>query len=502
MPKKPKFAFFKQRDRKDCGPACLQMIATYHGIEVNIRDLRQSAGMSRSGTSMPQLVEAADAIGLSASIEQMAFSDLTHQNTPFLIPWKHNHFVLVTRIKRNHIEIADPAIGVVQFSHEDFLTHWLTISADQTQGFAVFFTLNKNSLDKKTSRPVVENTSITALFRYFLAPHQRSLLLILFGIGLASILQFAFPFLTQAIVDRGIGQQDLGFIYLMLLAQIMLVVSQTVIQFIRSWLFLKISTSINFSLLSRFFAKLLNLPIYFFQTKTIGDLLQRVTDHHRIDSFITGAVFSIIYSILTLLVFGVVLLIYSKVIFLTFVIGSIVLLIWIYFFMAKRRVLDNQRFAVSAKNRTQLIETVEGIADVKLNAYAHSSRLAWENNQVEWFKVRSNMLVLNQTQRAGGVLINELKNIVISFLAAKSVIDGDMTLGMMLATQYIISQLNSPVRQIIDFIQRGQDAKISMERISEIHEVDDEAQQSDFQKTKRYISLIYLFDILENIVIF
>jgi ATP-binding cassette subfamily B protein len=289
-----------------------------------------------------------------------------------------------------------------------------------------------------------------------------------------SLIQLIFPFLTQSIVDFGITNNNLSFITLVLVAQMVLFVSRMSVDFIRSWIMLHISTRINISLISDFLIKLMKLPISFFDTKMTGDLLQRIGDHHRIENFLTGQSLSTLFSFVNLIIFGAVLAYYSLTIFVVFLIGSALYIGWIYLFMKKRRELDHKRFREASAEQSNKIQLIQAMQEIKLQNAEKQMRWEWERIQVRLFKVSIKGLALSQYQNLGTVFINESKNLVISFLSAYFVIKGDLTLGMMLAIQYIIGQLNSPVSQIIGFVQSWQDAKISMERLGEIHNKEDE----------------------------
>ncbi len=308
----------------------------------------------------------------------------------------------------------------------------------------------------------------------YLRPYKKIITQLFLGLLLGSLLQLIFPFLTQSIVDKGINNQDLSFVTLIIIAQLVLIFSRTIVEFIRSWILLHLGTRINISLISDFLIKMMKLPVSFFDSKMIGDLIQRIGDHRRIENFLTSSTLNILFSFVNLIIFGIVLLVYSVNIFLIFLVGSVLYTLWVYIFMKKRRELDNRRFAQLSDNQSNIIQLITGMQEIKLNNCEKQKRWEWERIQARLFRVNIASLSLNQYQQAGGVFINEVKNIIITFIAAKSVIDGQMTLGMMLAVQYIMGQLNSPINQMISFLQSTQDAKISMERLGEIHQKDDE----------------------------
>ncbi len=503
-----KFTYFKQLDHNDCGPACLRMLSQHYGKYYNAHTLREKSGLTRSGTTILQLSNAGERIGLKTQILATTFAQLKDNLIlPCIIPWNNAHFVVVYKIKSTRVYVADPAIGLVTYKLKDFLQGW-TGEATQHEGVVLllspgneFFRLQGDTKEKISSK------SWRFLIPYF-GSYKKYLVQLTIGIFLGSALQLIFPFLTQSIVDNGISNRDIGFVNLILIAQLILSASQTAVDFIRGWILLYITNRVSVSLIADFLEKLMRLPLSFFGNRRIGDLLQRVMDHQRVESFLTNSTLSIIYTILTILIFGGVLLVYNPLIFFVFVIGSTISVFWILFFLKKRKIMDNRRFDVASENRSKMIETIEGITEIKLNNFHKEKQSEWEGIQVKAFKNKIDMLSLNQTQRAGSVFLNETKNIFISYLAAKSVINGEMTLGMMLAAQYMIGQLNGPVRQIIDFFQSGQDAKISMERISEVHDIEAEEEinkgeenQLPADKTIYLDNISFKYDIDSELVI-
>jgi ATP-binding cassette, subfamily B, bacterial len=311
------------------------------------------------------------------------------------------------------------------------------------------------------------------LLGYF-AQQKRYIVQLFIGLLLGSLLQLIFPFLTQSIVDTGINQHNLPFIYLILAAQFMLFFGRTVVDFIRSRILLHISTKINLAILSDFWIKLMKLPLSYFDTKQTGDIIQRIGDHKRIESFLTGSALSTLFSLFNLVIFSAVLLQYNTYVFGIFCAGSVLYFLWIKIFLRYRRSLNYRQFAIAAKENTATMQLIYGMQEIKLNGAEHLRRWEWEGLQAGLFKLSFKSLSLNQYQQAGAFFINEGKNILITFFVAKSVMEGQLTLGAMLAVQYIIGQLNSPVEQLISFTQQAQDAKISLERLNEIHQMEEE----------------------------
>lgn len=463
----------------DCGPTCLRMVAKYYGRSVPLDYLRNKAEYGKEGVSMLGLSDAAESIGLKTVGAKLSFEQLMKDAPlPAIIHWQQYHFVVLTPgSKKNKLIVADPAKGIIKFSKEEFCKHWIATTENETGKGTVLLLEPTQSFRKADFSEATDSQSNKIgkafLFNY-IKQHKAYFFQILLGLLIGSILQLIFPYLTQSIVDTGIQTQNLSFIQIVLAAQLMLLFSQTAIEFIRSRILLHISTRINVSLLSGFWAKLLKLPMQFFDSKHPGDIMQRIGDHHRIENFLTGTALNTFFSIINLIIFSFVLLRYNVTIFLIFVAGSILYLIWIQVFLKYRRKLDYQRFAISAKENNATMQLVYGMQEIKLNNAENTYRWAWEGLQAGLFKLSFKSLSLTQYQQIGAFLINQGKNILITFVVAKLVIEGPLTLGMMLAIQYIIGQLNGPVEQLVGFSQQAQDAKISLERLNDIHVLDDE----------------------------
>jgi ATP-binding cassette subfamily B protein len=466
------FPFFKQYDAMDCGPSCLRMIAAFYGKTYSLQKLRTLSHISREGVSLLGLSEAAEAIGFRTIGARVTLEQLLEVPKPCVVHWDHLHFVVVYKIRKGVVYIADPAFGLVKYTLDEFKKHWLaTVKQGEQKGICLMFDPTPKFFDLE------DEPSKRSDFRFllkYLKPHKRLIGQLVLGFVAGSILQLIFPFLTQSIVDVGINTQDINFIYLILVAQMMLFVSRMTVDFIRSWILLHISTRVNISIISDFLIKLMKLPIGFFDTKMIGDLLQRIGDHKRIERFLTSQSINVVFSVFNIVIFSIVLAIYNWLIFAVFLFGSVLYIGWIFLFLKRRRELDYKRFTQLSDNQSKLIQLINGMQEIKLNNYERQKRWEWERIQARLFKVNISSLSLQQYQQAGSVFINETKNIIITVLAATAVVHGDMTLGMMLAVQYIIGQMNSPLDQMIEFVQVSQDAKISLERLSEIHVHTDE----------------------------
>lgn len=461
----------------DCGPTCLRMVAKHYGKSFSLQYLREQCSIDRQGVTLLAINQAAEKMGFRTRAMKLSFEDLQEIHLPSIVHWGQNHFVVVYKINNKNVWVADPGIGNVKYTHEEFLKKWISTVANDTEvGVALELQTTPTFF---TQEEVVNKTGFSFLFKY-LYNYKKLIVQLVLGLFIGSLLQLAFPFLTQAIVDFGIQNQDISFIYLILIAQLVLFVSQSLVDIIRSWILLHIGTRINIALISDFLIKMLKLPLGFFDSKMIGDLLQRIQDQNRIETFLTSSSLGIVFSFFNLIIFGIVLLIYSPIIFLVFLISSLIYIAWVFIFLNRRKIIDHEKFKQLSDNRSHLIQIINGVQDIKLNNSETLKRWEWENIQAKLFKVNIKSLTLEQTQGIGAQIINQLKNILIVFLAAKAVIDGQMTLGMMMAVQYIVGQLNGPIAQLIDFVRSAQDAKISLERLGEIHNANNE--ENDEQK--------------------
>ena len=457
-----------QHDAMQCGVACLQMICKYHGREIPAYHLDEFCAPTTEGVSLLGISNASEQLGFHTISGRVSIKELKKAPLPCILHWNQNHFVVLYKVKRNRYYVADPAKGKIKYTAEEFAHHWIsTQSEGKEKGVAMFLEPTQKFYDQNTAQSK-EKRSFRFLFGY-VSMYRKYFFQIFLGLLAGCLIQLVLPFLTQAIVDVGIKNQDIGFIWLVLLGQLMLTFSRTALDFIRRWLLLHISMRINISLVSDFFIKLLKLPMAFFDTKLMGDLMQRMNDHGRVQEFLTTQTLGVLFSSLSFIVFGVVLFFYSHLIFVVFLIGSLLYGGWIALFLNQRKVLDYELFERQAENNNKTYQFITSMQEIKLQDCEQRRRWEWEDVQAELFHVRMKSLKLQQTQEAGSILINEVKNILITVLAATAVIHQDMTLGMMLAVQYIIGQLNSPVEQLMAFLYAVQDTKISLERINEIH---------------------------------
>ena len=452
----------------DCGPSCLRMIAKFYGKNFSLQTIRERSYLTREGVSFLGMSDAAESIGMRSVGARVSYQQLVEQvPLPAIVHWKEEHFVVVYAIKKGKVFVADPAYGLITYQEAEFLKGWCG-HADTAKAKGLTLILEPTPDFYQLQDEKIDKSSYTYLFSY-LRNQKKFLWQLLLGLLLGSLFQLIFPLLTQSMVDVGINNQDIGFVTLILVAQLVLFVSQTTVEFFRSWILLHLTTRLNISLISDFLIKLMKLPIAFFDTKMIGDLLQRIGDHTRIENFITNQTLNVLFSMVNLLVFSIVLAMYSWSILVIFLLGSFLYVLWIFFFLKRRRELDFHRFRQLSENQAKLIELITGMQEIKLNNCEKQKRWEWERIQARLFKVNIRRLSLSQTQTIGSSFINQLKNILISFLAAKLVIDGHITIGAMVAVSYIIGQMNAPLSNLMDFIQNAQDAKISLERLNEIH---------------------------------
>lgn len=467
---KNNFSFFKQLDSRDCGPTCLRMIAKHYGKTFSREFLREKASITRTGVTMAGIAEAAEAIemrtlGMRISIESL----VNEAPIPFVVPWRQKHFVVVYKTTKTKIYVADPAQGLLSYTHDNFKKAW-TNAADDT-GFALLLEPNVQFYALEEDKGQTKGFSF--LLPYF-RPYKKLIRQLFIGLLVATIIQFILPFLMQSVVDIGVNHQDMPFIYLILISQLVLIFSQTMVSIFREWLLIHITSRFNIKMISDFLFKMLKLPVSYFDTRNTGEHLQRITDHTRIQNFVSSSTLNMIFSMVTFIIFNFILAYYNLKIFVVFITGAFLYVGWTFFFLKKRAELDYKRFDETSQSQTNLLQIISGVKEIKLNNSQRKNRWKWEYTQISLFKTSLNTLKLSQYQSIGATFINELKNIVITFISAKAVVDGNLTLGMMISAQYIVGQLNLPLSSFITFIQTWQDAKISLERLSQVHCSEDE----------------------------
>lgn len=481
-----RFPFYKQLDGMDCGPSCLRMIARHYGKTFSVQQLREQSFIQRTGVNLLGISEAAASIGLRATGIRTTLEKLKSQSKlPCILHWNQEHFVVLYKVEKKRgktfFYIADPAYGLLKYKEAELKNCWIsTRQGGVEKGIALLIEVTPQFYETEPIK--YEKLSLWYLLHY-VRPYRKAMAQLIVGLLAGSVLQLAFPFLTQTIVDQGIGHRNLNFIWLILAAQLMLVFSRTLIEVIRRCILLHISTRVNVSLISDFLSKLMRLPMKFFDSKLAGDLIRRIEDHNQIESFLTQSVLQILFATLTVVIFGIVLAVYNWKIFLVFVLFSLLYIGWVRLFMRKRADLNRKNFEQMSLNQNNLMQLIYGMQDIKLLGCEQQKRWEWENIQAALFRINMSSLNLGQWQQVGAVLINEVKNILITVLSATAVLHGDITLGVMLSIQYIIGQMQGPVSQFVAFMQSTQDAKLSLERLGEIHGKPDEEAENGNPET-------------------
>ncbi len=464
-----KFSHIKQRDQMDCGPTCLKMITKHYGKNFSLPYLREQCYIGKQGVSLLGIATAAEKIGLRTLAVQIDTQTIIKERpVPFIAHWNQNHFVVVYKITQKKVFVANPASRLLEYTHDEFEKVWAQSNEDnKRQGIAL---LIETTPEFDNQEEVEENkASFSYLLKYF-TPHKAIMFQLFLGLLGATLLSLFLPLLTQALVDTGIQQKNLSFVYVVLIAQLLFFASRSAIDMIRTWILLQFSMKINIQIVSDFLAKMIKLPLSFFDSKNLGDIIQRIQDNRLIEIFLSRVLLDFIFSLASLFAVGVLVLVYSPIIFTIFMIGSTIYVFWILMFMKQRKVLDAKRFAVFSETKSNEIELIQGMAEIKFNNFEKEKRWEWERLQVKRAKLSMKGLKLDQVQKYGSGFINELKNIIITFWAAYEVIQGSMTLGMMMALQQVLGQMDVPLRLFVDFAQKGQDAQLSLERLGEIHD--------------------------------
>ncbi len=464
------FPFYQQFDSMDCGPTCLRMIAKHYGRTYSQKTMSRLCEINREGVSLLGISDAAEKIGFRTLGVKLSNEQLKEAELPCILHWRQYHFIVLYKIKNHKYYLADPAGGLFILDENSFNRSWRQ-DKDNLEGIALLISTTPQFYEQDDEKAMEVRWSF--LLKYLIL-YRRLIIQLLFGLGIGSILQLITPFLTQSIVDIGINTRNLNFIYIIVIAQIALVIGRVSVEFIRSWILLHISTRINIAILTDFLIKLMKLPMSFFDTKMTGDIMQRINDQKTIQSFLTGATLTTVFSMFNLVVFSIVLAYYNMSIFFVFAVSSSLYIAWILLFLRRRRELNYKSFDVSASNQSNIVQLINGMQEIKLNNCEQQKRWEWEHIQARLFKFNVKTLALSQYQQGGATFINEGKNILITFLSAEAVINNHLTLGAMVAVQYIVGQLSSPIEQLLGFIQGFQDAKISLERLNEIHQMKDE----------------------------
>lgn len=472
------FPHYKQIDQMDCGASCLRIIFKYYGKSVPITKIRKLCQTTKNGVNLLGISEAAEKFGFRTYGARLSLEQLNYVELPCILHWNQNHFVVLYKIRKGKYYISDPALGLITYDKREFTKSWFS-TKELYAGLSLVLGPGPNfyQVDEHEQQ---YSLGWSKIFTYFYK-YKKLFIQLILGMILGTLLSLITPFLTQSIVDIGINTKNVSFINLILIAQLMLFVGSVSVSFIRSWIMLHVSTRVNISILTDLLIKLMKLPMNFFDLKTHGDILQRMSDQQRIENFLTGSTLNTLFSLVNMIVFGSLLIIYNKTIFLIFLFSTILYTIWIFAFMKYRRELDQKRFKISSENQTYMVEMIQSIRDIKLNNAQKKKRWGWEALQARLFKFRVESLALSQYQSIGSMAINQAKGILITYISAKSVIDGEITLGGMMAIQYIVGMVSNPIELLITFLQSYQDAKISLERLNEIYESEEEVNlQKDY----------------------
>jgi ATP-binding cassette, subfamily B, bacterial len=464
------FKFYKQYDSMDCGPTCLRMIARHHGRSYSQQTMARLCDINREGVSLLGISEAAEKIGFRSIGVKFNAQELKKTDLPCILHWRQYHFVVLYKIRDRKYYLADPAVGLVSLDEEDFKKSWQADKETQ-EGIALLLSPSPQFFDLENEKGSKIRWSF--LLRY-LTSYRKLVVQLVLGLVVGTCLQLVAPFLTQSIVDIGINARNINFLYIILIAQVALILGRVSVEFVRSWILLHISTRVNISILTDFLIKLMKLPMSFFDTRMTGDIMQRMNDQRSIQEFLTGSALTTVFSLFNLVIFSVVLIYYNMLIFTVFAISSVLYILWIVLFLKRRRDINYKNFELNSKNQSSIIQLISGMQEIKLNTCEQQKRWEWEHIQARLFKFNIKNLALNQYQQGGSTLINEGKNLLITFISATAVIHGQMTLGGMMAVQFIVGQLSGPVQLLLSFIQSLQDAKISLERLNDIHEMNDE----------------------------
>lgn len=483
------FPHYQQQEAVDCGPTCLRMIAKHYGKVYSAEMLRKHSYISREGVSMLGISDAAEYIGFHTLGVKITFEQLVRDGTyPCILHWNQNHFVVCYRIKKRRdgdydIYISDPATQKLCFNRKEFLKCWIS-TKEKGHDCGTALMLEPGVEFGEREDDIETGKHSLGYFLRYLKPYKSQFVQLMMGLLVGSVLQLIFPFLTQAMVDWGIEGGDMNVITLILIAQLVLFVVQLSVGYIRSWIMLHVSSRINIALISDFLMKLMSMPLHFFDTKRTGDIMQRIGDHGRIKSLLMGNSLNMVFSIVNFFVFTAVLGYYNLTILGIFAVGNTLYVLWVLYFMRYRRELDIKRFYQASTEQSKMIQMIQGMQDIKLNNCEKQQRWEWERIQVKLFKISVRGLAIGQVQQTGSAFFNQSTNILTTYIAARAVVNGEMTLGMMMSLTYILGQVSAPIRDFISFAQKWQDAKISLERLNEIHAQEDEEHDIDMKMSR------------------
>lgn len=469
------FPIYRQVSQYDCGPTCLRMISSYYGKQLSLADISNALRITKQGVSIYSLGKVAEQIGFTSASVTISYESLMHSGaTPCILHIRGNHFVVLISMTSDEIQIADPGMGLVRLTKKEFIANWITPNSENQFGVALILKPTEKFLHlshgKSSTQTYSARSRIIELFSH-LFRYRRQLIYLVLILLAASLVQLAFPLLTQAIVDKGINSKNISLVYLLLLGQLLLTIGRISLDFGKRWILLKLSLGINKSMLSIFIAKLVRLPASFFEHRMIGDIHRRIEDHYKIEKLLSSTFISFIFSIVNISVYSLLLVLYNWKVFIVFFLASLLMIIPTILNRRRRLEIEGLRFRAAVSNSSATIELIQGMIDIKLNGWQKMKQAAWWRSQLSVFDVRVRTIQLQQYQESSVVVISEIRNLVIVLLAASEVISGSMTFGAMLAMQYMVGQCASPVNELVSFAIEYQEANSCMNRIEEINNV-------------------------------
>lgn len=467
------FPIDRQMDSQDCGPACLKMIAKYFGRFYSLQYLRDKCSIGKNGVSMLDLSNGAESIGLRTLAVKITIDQLvTDIPLPVILYWKESHYIVVYKTSKKSVYVADPAKGIIKYSKEEFVEGWYLNEESIGVALAVEPTADFRKTEKQKE---ISAKYFSSILSYFM-PYKQSFGVVFFIMLIVTLLQGILPFISKAVIDVGIKTHDIKFINMILFGNVAILFSITIFNVIRDWVLLHVTSRVNISMISDYLIKLMNLPVAFFENKLLGDILQRAQDHERIRNFIMNNFLSLVFSILTFIIFGLILLWYSSTIFWVFMAGSVLYVGWVLIFLHVRKKLDWEYFEIMSKDQSFWVETITAIDDIKIANYEKQRRWKWEEIQAQLYFINKKVMSITNAQNLGSQFIDNIKNMAIVFLCALAVIKGEITFGVMISTQFILGMLNAPLASFINFIISAQYAKISFMRMNEIKQLPDESE--------------------------
>lgn len=466
-----KFPFYHQLDQMDCGATCLKMIAKHYGKTLAIENLREKCFTDREGVSVLSISDAAESVGFHTLAVRIPFEILLKETPlPCIVYWRERHFLVLYKVTKKKLYVADPASGLLTYTPEEFKKAWVMARHhEEDEGFLLLLEPTPAFYEEKSENAGQRRKMGLAHYLKYLRPYKKYYWNLILSLGIASVTSLIFPFLTQSMVDVGVNNQDINFVWVILIAQVVLFLSNKSGEFIRSWISFHMISKVGITILSDFIVKLMKLPISYFERKTPGDILKRMEDHYRIQLFLTTTLVYFSFTLMTIIIFGTVLAFYNMGIFIIYLIGSLLYFGWFFLLLEKRKELDYRNFDQAVIEENKTLELITGMQEIKLQNCERQKRWEWENVQGKLFKLGIEGVSLGHIEQTGSSILFEIKNILMTFYAANLVIEGQISLGMMMAIQYIAGQLNGTTNDVIKFVHDTQNAKLSIDRLAEIH---------------------------------